>query len=109
MSGRRRGRVIMAKRYQEAEVGQILQEVGAGAKIAVVCRKYGVSRTTVHRWRRKYPAVKRRQLERLKTLEAEDAYLRKLEGENARLRKIVAQQALDIDALQDLVGRRKDC
>jgi putative transposase len=32
--------------------------------------------------------------------------LRELEAENARLKKIVAQQALDNDALKDLLGKK---
>jgi putative transposase len=31
--------------------------------------------------------------------------LKELEAENGRLKKIVAQQALDIDALKDLLGK----
>lgn len=31
--------------------------------------------------------------------------LKELEQENARLKKIVAQQALDIDALKDVLGK----
>jgi len=31
--------------------------------------------------------------------------LKKLEQENTRLKKIVAQQALDIDALKDVLGK----
>ncbi len=31
--------------------------------------------------------------------------LRELETENGRLKKIVAQQAIDLDALKDLVGK----
>lgn len=31
--------------------------------------------------------------------------LKELEQENARLKKIVAQQVLDIDALQELLGK----
>ena len=31
--------------------------------------------------------------------------LRELEAENGRLKKIVAQQAIDLDALKDLVGK----
>ena len=109
----------MAKRYQKAEVIRILGEVESGKKIAEVCRRYGVSRATVHRWQRKYPAKKHQQYERLKNMEREEgplndssrgkAYLQKLEVENARLKKIVAHQAIDIDVLQDLVGRPQDC
>jgi putative transposase len=31
---------------------------------------------------------------------------RELEGENAKLKRIVADQALDISALKDLLGRK---
>jgi putative transposase len=37
---------------------------------------------------------------------AELRRLRELEAENAKLKRIVADQALDISALKDLVGRK---
>jgi putative transposase len=50
----------------------------------------------VYRWRNKYGGIETSELQRLRTLEAE----------NSRLKKIVAQQALDIDALKDLVAKK---
>jgi putative transposase len=60
-----------------------------------VCRQYGVSEATVHRWRSKYKGMDQASLKRL----------RELEAENSRLKKIVAQQVMDIDALKDLAGK----
>jgi putative transposase len=37
--------------------------------------------------------------------ESELRRLKELESENSRLKKIVAQQALDIDALKELLGK----
>lgn len=68
----------------------------SGTTVAEVCRQYGVSEQTVYRWRSKYSGIDNSELHRL----------RELEAENSRLKKIVAQQALDIDALKDLVAKK---
>jgi putative transposase len=61
-----------------------------------VCRKYGVSEQTVYRWRNQYGGLETSELQRLRALEAE----------NSRLKRIVAQQALDIDALKEVVSKK---
>ncbi len=83
-------------RYKEEQIIRILKEVESGTTVADVCRKYRVSEQTVYRWRNKYSGVDANELQRL----------RELEAENSRLKKIVAQQALDIDALKDLVAKK---
>lgn len=65
---------------------------GQGQTIPQVCKKLGVSEQTFYRWRQKYGALKEDEAIRLKTLEQE----------NARLKRIVAEQALDISMLKDL-------
>lgn len=83
-------------RYKEEQIIRILNEVESGTTVAEVCRQYSVSEQTVYRWRTKYGGIETSELQRLRTLEAE----------NSRLKKIVAQQALDIDALKDLVAKK---
>ena len=83
-------------RYKEEQIIRILKEVESGTTVAEVCRKYGVSEQTVYRWRSKYEGLETSELQRLRLLEAE----------NSRLKKIVAQQALDLDALKDLVAKK---
>jgi len=83
------------KRYTDEQIIRILREVESGTAVAQVCRNYGVSEATVYRWRSKYRGMDGAQLKRLKELGAE----------NARLKKIVAQQAMDNDALKDLLGK----
>ena len=63
-----------------------------GSTIPQVCKKLGVSEQTFYRWRTKYGALKEDEAIRLKTLEQE----------NARLKRIVAEQALDISMLKDV-------
>lgn len=65
---------------------------GQGSTIPQVCKKLGVSEQTFYRWRSKYGALKEDEAIRLKTLEQE----------NARLKRIVAEQALDISMLRDV-------
>lgn len=86
---------MKSKRYTEEQIVRILGEIGFGKTVAETCRKYNVSEATVYRWRQKYRGMNRSELKRLK----------ELEQENARLKKIVAQQVLDIDALQELLGK----
>ncbi|GIK65285.1 MAG: transposase [Chloroflexota bacterium] len=83
-------------RYSEEQIIRILKEVENGISVAEVCRKYGVSEQTVYRWRTKYGGLEASELQRL----------RELEAENARLKKIVAQQALDIDVLKEVVSKK---
>ena len=83
-------------RYTEEQIIRILKELDSGASIAELCRKYGVSEQTVYRWRSKYAGLETAELQRL----------RELESENMRLKRIVAQQALDIDGLKELLTKK---
>ncbi len=88
--------VSQGTRYKEEQIIRSLREIESGTSVAEVCRKYGIAEQTVYRWRSKYAGLDTSELQRL----------RELEAENSRLKKIVAQQALDIDALKDLVSKK---
>lgn len=83
-------------RYSEEQIIRILKEVEMGTTVADVCRKHGVAEQTVYRWRNKYGGLETSELQRL----------RELEAENSRLKRIVAQQALDIDVLKEVVSKK---
>ncbi len=83
-------------RYTEEQIIRILKELEGGASISELCRKYGVSEQTMYRWRSKYGGLETAELQRL----------RELESENMRLKRIVAQQALDIDGLKELLTKK---
>lgn len=84
------------KRYSEEQIIRILDEVRGGRAVVEVARSYGVSENTIYRWKSRFGEMSREELHRL----------RELEAENARLKRIVAQQALDIDALKDVVSKK---
>ena len=83
------------KKYLEEKIIAILKEVEAGAKVAETSRKYGISDATYYSWKSKYAGLKLAELKRLKALEEE----------NSKLKRIVAEQALDIQALKDVLKK----
>jgi len=83
---------VKTRRYSEGQVLRILQEVDGGKPVVIVAREYGVSRATIHRWKARYGGLTASELKRLKTLEEE----------NAGLKRIVAQQAMDIELLREI-------
>ena len=56
-----------------------------------ICKLLEVTEQTYYRWRQKYGGMKPEMAKQLKTLEKE----------NARLKKMVAEQALDMEILKE--------
>jgi putative transposase len=82
-------------RFNEEQIIAVLKEAGAGVKVAELCRKHGISDATFYNWRSRYGGLEVSELRRL----------RQLEEENRRLKGIVADQALDIRALKDVLAK----
>lgn len=86
----------MRKRFTEEQIIGVLREAEAGAKVAELLRKYGISEATFYNWRAKYGGMTVSEAKRLKELELE----------NARLKRLLADAELDKAALKDLLGRK---
>jgi putative transposase len=86
---------MVRKKYTEEQIIAVLREGEAGAKVADLCRKYGMSDATYYNWKAKYAGLTVSELKRLKALEEE----------NRRLKQIVGEQALDIRALKELLSK----
>ena len=84
------------KRYTEEQVFRILKEGESCSSIPELCRKYGVSEATFFRWRSKYSGLELSDLKKMKGMEAE----------NTQLKRIVADQALQIDALKEVLQKK---
>lgn len=82
--------------YTEAQIVQALQEWDAGAKPGELCRRLGVTETTLYRWKRKYGGLQVSEAKRL----------RALEEENRQLKRLVADQALNLQVVKELLGKK---
>ncbi len=60
---------MQKSRFAEDQIVMALREAQAGAKIADVCRKYGISDATYNNWKAKYSGMGVSDLKRLKALE----------------------------------------
>ncbi|AJY12820.1 transposase [Burkholderia cepacia] len=83
-------------RFSEEQIIGVLKEADAGMKVADLCRKHGISDATFYNWRSRYGGMDVSEARRL----------RQLEEENQRLKRLVADQALEIQVLKDVLGKK---
>ena len=65
--------------------------LGKDTKVPEICKQLEIAEQTYYRWRQKYGGRQPEMAKQLKTLEKE----------NARLKKMVAEQALDMEILKE--------
>ena len=82
-------------RFTDEQIVAILQEAERTGKTGDVIRRHGISRQTFYRWRRRYGGLQVSETKRL----------RALEDENRQLKRIVADQALNLQVLKDVLGK----
>ena len=87
---------MKASRFNEEQIIAILREQEAGGKTAEVCRKHGISGATFYKWKSKYGGLEVSDARRLKSLETE----------NAKLKKLLAEAMLDNAMLKDLNSKK---
>lgn len=83
-------------RFTDKQIAAVVQEMEAGAKMADLVRRRGVTEQTLYRWKKKYGGLQVSELTRLKALEEE----------NRRLKRLVADQALNLQVVKDLLGKK---
>jgi putative transposase len=83
-------------RFTDEQIIGILREQEAGASVADLCRKHGMSSASFYGWKAKYGGMDVSDARRLKTLEAE----------NTRLKKLLADAMLDAAALKELLAKK---
>jgi putative transposase len=82
--------------FTEEQIVGILKEHEVGQKTADVCRKHGISSATFYKWKGKYGGLEVSEARRLKSLE----------DENAKLKKLLAEAMLDNAVLKDLNAKK---
>lgn len=89
------------KRHSDEDVLKLLREIelklAAGNDVGSACRSVGISDATYYNWRKRFGGMGRSQLSELKSLEKE----------NARLKKIVAELELDKLILKESLNHLK--
>lgn len=86
----------MKSRFSEAQIIGILKEIEAGQPVAETCRKNNIGQATYYKWKAKYGGMS----------VSEAQTLRSLEDENRKLKRLVADQALDIMALKEVLSKK---
>jgi putative transposase len=86
----------MKQRFNEQQIIGILKEAESGVKVADLCRKHGISEATYYNWKAKFGGMTVSDAQKLKTLEAE----------NAKLKRLLAESMLDNAALKDVVSQK---
>ena len=87
---------MKTKRFTDEQIIAVLKEAEAGAKVAELCRRHGISEPTYYNWKAKFGGMTASDVRRLKDLEAE----------NGKLKRLLAEAELDKAALKDLLGRK---
>jgi putative transposase len=83
-------------RFTEEQIVKILQQQEAGMKVGEICREHGISDQTFYNWKAKYGGMTVSEIRRMKALETE----------NLQLKKLVAEQALSIQGLKEVLGKK---
>lgn len=82
-------------RFTEEQIVGMLKEHEAGMTTTTLCRQHGISAQTFYRWKRTFGGLELSEAKRLKALE----------DENTRLKRLVAEQALDNQALREVLRK----
>ena len=83
-------------RFSDEQIIGVLKEQEAGAATADVCRRHGISGATFYKWKAKFGGLEVTEAKRLRTLEEEDA----------KLKKLLAEAMLDIAVLKDISTKK---
>jgi len=84
------------KRYSEAQILGFMKEAESGIPVKELCRKHGFSDASFYNWRSKYGGMELSDIKRLKSLEQE----------NARLKKLLAETMLDKEAIEAALRKK---
>jgi putative transposase len=82
-------------RFTEEQMVEILREAEK-TSVAAAAKKNKVSEQTIYSWRQHFAGLEPNDVKKMKSLEAE----------NAKLKKLLAERDLEIDAMKEVVRRK---
>ena len=83
-------------RFSDEQIIAIVKEQESGMATAEVCRRHGISGAKFYKWKAKYGGLEVSEAKRL----------RSLEDENAKLKRMLAEAMLDIAVLKDISAKK---
>lgn len=83
-------------KFTDEQIVRAVREVEAGANQTDVARRLGVTQQTIYRWKERWGGVEVNEAKRL----------RSLEDENARLKKLLADTLLDKAILETALAKK---
>ena len=82
-------------RFSDEQIVRILRETDKDS-VAVVAKRHGVSDASIYIWRKKFGQLDASDVKRLKTLESE----------NARLKKLLVDRDLEIEVMKETNAKK---
>ena len=82
-------------RFSDEQIVRILRETDKDS-VTVVAKRHGVSDASIYIWRKKFGQLDASDVKRLKTLEAE----------NARLKKLLVDRDLEIEVMKEINAKK---
>ena len=86
---------MKGKRFSEEQIIRILHEAETLDNVRDVCRQHNIAEQTLYRWRRQFGGMEVSDAKRLRTLERD----------NAALKRLVGELTLDNRMLKDVLGK----
>jgi putative transposase len=86
----------MKTRHEAGQIIRMLRDIETSKSVTEGVRKHNITEQTYYRWRKKYGGLSVDEARRLK----------ELEKENGRLKRVVADQAMAIDILKEITGKK---
>ena len=82
-------------RFTEDQMVKILREADK-SPVADIAKKHGVSEQTLYLWRKRYGQLEAADVKQLRTLQQE----------NARLKKLLAERDLEIEVMKEITAKK---
>lgn len=87
---------MKTSRFSESEIFGILKRGENGVPVSELCREHGMSTATYYNWRSRYGGMDASMISEMKSLQAE----------NARLKKMYAELSLQNDLIKEALGKK---
>jgi putative transposase len=84
------------QKFTETQIVSILKQYEGGREALDVCREYGISKSTLYNWRKRYSGMESSHIKELK----------ELKDENRRLKQMYAELMLDHQLAKHIIEKK---